>query len=255
MGTFGSDLKEVRIRPRLLVAVGIVGLGLPTVFSAFPELYSEVTDPPVALGWRLLAVGAWVVLAGVTVQQSIRHQENVETITGSAAESQRQRRTDAFLDIMNALTRGTYPGIPEGPDYEWCLYVYDEGPSELRPVWPDLRLPASDADPRSFQVNKGATGRAFVAGKPFAVFGDPVHNDDHELTEAQQDYYAGFRTVCAVPVYNHAGKRPIGVLTVVANEELREAFSERQPGESAVRTMAETVQSVLTDMIEPEDLL
>ena len=83
------------------------------------------------------------------------------------------------------------------------------------------------SDPEVFEKGQGASGRAFQDNRPVAAVGDAVSNADFGLTSAQQQYYANYVVVMAVPVRLPTAPSavPTGVLTVISDQNADETFA------------------------------
>lgn len=236
-------LTTVARRLPLLIA-GVVLAGVPTLFTVIPELTADRS-----LSFRRWTLGVWVVVLIATVLLSMRRDRQLDEVTAGAADAQSKARQYAFLDVVTALCARA-PGF--GAGYEFTVYLADADGQQLRPIWPDR--PSPNADPRVFDVGKGATGHAYLKRKIFWVLGDDVSNDAYELTPDQQTFFAAYHTVASAPIFDLIGEQPIGVVTVLHADEQAEFFEPGAEGQKALLNLADTLAVVIGRLIEPGDL-
>jgi hypothetical protein len=227
------------------LVLGLYLAGLPTYYSIFTN--RAVTDP---LRLRELLLVVWAGAALFVLYLAWRRDESIDTIIAGRKANQRQIRTAATDDVLEALTTAGVMGIPES--YEFTLYVFDEKKESLEPYFPHLDLPAGEGDKRRFAPGRGATGRAWQEGRLFYVRGEPVATDEYNLTEEQREYFREYRSAAATPIGDDQGRK-IGVLTALSRED--DGFFAERDGKLKLRNMADTIGVVLTSVPDPEDLV
>lgn len=217
----------LRGRRLLAVVLALVLVAVPTAFGIFPELISDVT-----LGDRAWIMGAWVTIAG---------------FTAVAAMTERSEGQSMALEHLRLLTR-SYLKLALDPKnsgipvlYEVTVY-FDDDQGHLLPWFP--RSIRGLNDPRVFAYGKGATGKAFSANDPIAVVGDAVSSDEYGLTPSQQEFFARYRVVVAVPITELGSGRVLGALTVINTHNDEMFVTDEgidQPGVSILQRLADEI--------------
>lgn len=96
---------------------------------------------------------------------------------------------------------------------ELQLYLYDSIMERLVPALVEDQPPGQD---ESWEVGKGATGRAYQQGEVVSAVGNYVWDATYGLTPEQSERYRSYTAVMAVPVMN-AAEEVIGVLTALTD--------------------------------------
>jgi hypothetical protein len=228
------------------LAAGLVLAGVPTYYTVFT--HRAATD---RVWIRALVFAVWIVIGVYVLWRAWKRDQSIEVAMADRRASQRQVRTAATYDVLEAVTRSGAMGLPES--YEFTLYLYDEDKASLEPYFPHLDLPAGQADPRRFAPGRGATGRAWEEGRLFYVRGEPVATDEFQLTQRQREFFRDYRSVAATPIQDDQGSK-FGVLTALSRDD--DGFFERgRDGKLLLRNMADTLGVVLTSVPDPEDLV
>lgn len=225
------------------LAVGVVLLAVPTVFTVVPGFTTWNG------WWRILVLIVWSITAVVTVVVASVRDEAIQSLSDDRRAQLRSVRRIAYAEVIESLLRSGTKGIPE--HYEFTVYIFDDQQGLLVPTWPwiDFR---DQPDPRVFAPGKGATGTAWRDERMILVTGSEVYNAKYDLTTQQRKYFKPFRVAAAVPILED-GTTPFGVLTVLGTED-DGFFSGDGPGRSNLFVLADVVGVVLKSIPEPDDL-
>jgi hypothetical protein len=230
----------------LAIAAGLYLAGVPTYYTVFVS-QAETNSTRV----RAIVFGAWVVLATYVLWRTLARDKLIDQAMADRQSVQRQVRTSATQDVLDALTHPGVLGLP--PSYELTIYLHDAETDFLEPYYPHLHLPAGQEDPRRFAPGRGATGRAWQEGHLFYVRGEPVATDEFNLTEEQREFFKTRRSVAATPIRNEQDAA-IGVLTVISDDD-DGFFEPSTDGQRLLRNIAETFGVVLTSVPDTADLV
>jgi hypothetical protein len=246
-----SLLAEMKSRKRRLVLlftllVGLYLAAVPTYYSIF---VSRAESDPLRV--RLILFGLWVIFGLYVLWRAWGRDEVIEQAMADRRSAQRQVRTSATEDVLDALTRPGVLGLPES--YEITIYVYDAVTNFLEPYYPHVSLPAGQEDHRRFQPGRGSTGRAWEEGHLFYVRGEPVATDEFNLTEDQRELFKTYRSAAATPIRDDQGGK-IGVVTALGPVD-DGFFEPRGHGQQLLRNIADTFGVVLTSVPDPADLV
>lgn len=225
------------------VAVGLVLLAVPTVFTVIPGF--TVWNGFFRLGLLLL----WGVAALATVAAASQRDEAIQKLSDDRRALLRNIRRSAYVEVIVALLRPGTKGIPQ--HYEFTVYLFDDQQGLLIPTWPQVDF-RGEEDPRIFPPGKGATGTAWRLERLIHVTGSEVTNAKYELTPAQRKYFKGCKVAAAVPIWEDA-TTPFGVLTVLGTQD-DEYFSGGGAGQTILRDLADVVGVVLKSIPAPDDL-
>jgi hypothetical protein len=204
-------------RSPLAVGLAVMLVAVPTAYSLFsPEVLDNSGDAfggvwvrvLVALGW--IAVAIWAAM--VATRRQSKQDAQLEELTRDRSEDLDDRILRRFFPVLEDILRDP-AGFP--PTYEFTLYVYDENIGKVVPIWPER---PQEADVKSFEPGKGATGTAWEEVSLVVVTGDAASDATHGLTPAQQQFFARYRTVVAAPVWWEK-EWLVGVLTAVSEED------------------------------------
>jgi len=214
------------------VALALVGLGVPTVFTVFSEEIGSSTvwlRAPIVIAWGVVVVAAAWIATGrelrldrwLRVQATLQH----ERIT--------RRSEQAFAQLLA-------PGALGIPDVYWfTVYVFDPSAEALVPSWPE------DPDAvsiKTFLPGNGATGRAWLDDETKLVVDEDVSSDEYGLTPEQQDFFADGQVVIATPMYAFDGT-PLGVLT--AFSQTNDGYFETSEAREGFRDLAALVGTIV----------
>lgn len=225
------------------VAAGVVLLGVPTAFQLMPN-WAE--DWPVQSRAGVLV--CWAVIAVIAIAQQRDRDAAIDAMTSERSTLLRHLRLTGTHEVLAALLRSGARGIPKG--YDFTLYLYDESSDELRAYFPKLN-PKRDPDPRTFSPGRGATGSAWRDQQIVVVCGDDVSNEAYGLTDVQQDYYRGYRSVASAVIWEENTK-PIGVITALSRDD--DHYFDTVGGRDSLKVLAEVVGVVLNRIPDPDDL-
>jgi hypothetical protein len=230
----GQAAHGLTIRSRIVVA-GVVLLGVPAVFTIFPEMtrWSLVARIVVAFFWVAVVAGTLVLGAERDAQVG-----GIIATTGRQREQLRRQATD---DILSALTGERPTGMPG--NYRFTVYLFDPEANVLLPIFPEPSTGPDDI--RAFPPGKGATGMAYTQMKLFLVTGEAVYDDTWGLTVEQQQRWADYRTVVATPIWSE-GDQPKGVLSAISREE--DGFFDDPTAQARLREIADVIGVVLVDV-------
>lgn len=238
--TWVRRIRDVR-RARALAA-GVALLAVPTVFTVVPEwtIWNG--------WWRMAILGIWLaVAAGIVFAETVRG-EAIQELTADRAALLKNLRLKGMHDVLVALLR---PGTRDIPaSYGFTLYLFIDGRNELWPYYPKL-TPRRDPDPRVFVPGKGATGEAWRDQEVKVVRGDDVSNEAYGLSDVQQEFFAGYRSVASTVVWEE-NARPIGVVTALSKDD--DGYFEGEGGRDSLIMLAQVLGVALTRIPEPEDL-
>jgi hypothetical protein len=227
------------------LAAGLVLAGVPTFYTIFAERsHRDSMDVRVVVFVLWAAVGLWV------LSKAWSRDRSIETAMRDRRAVQREVRTSATQDVLDALTKQGALGLPKS--YEPTVYLYDEEKDSLEPYFPHLNLPAGQEDPRRFAPGRGATGRAWQEGRLFFVRGEAVATDEYHLTPAQREFFRDYRSVAATPIHDDQGRK-FGVVTVLSRDE--DGFFDEIDGRRRLRNIADTLGVVLSSVPDPEDVV
>jgi hypothetical protein len=230
----------------LTLAAGLYLAGVPTYYTVF---VSRAEKDSMLV--RIVVFGAWVLLGVYVLWRAWARDQLIDQAMTDRHAVQRQVRTSATQDVLDALTRPGVLGLPES--YELTIYLYDAETNFLEPYFPHLHLPAGQEDPRRFAPGRGATGRAWQEGHLFYVRGEPVATDKFNLTDEQREFFSDYRSVAATPIRNDQDAA-IGVLTVLSRTD-DGLFELSGDGQRLLRNIAETFGVVLTSVPDTADLV
>jgi hypothetical protein len=207
-----SELYQYLRGNRAVAAVcALVLLAVPTAATLFPGLV-ERTDR----GRRILIMVVWLLVAAVAaVASQTRRPARPVTSSGTGDPSPRvvadsQRRV--LADVLRAVLDPRASGIPTS--YSVTLSMAD---SRHR-LFPWFPVGVQDSeDPRVLDEGQGVTGSAYADRRMTCAVGEGVTHETLGLTPAQQQLFAPYRIVVAVPVQRVDGA-VMGALTVMAAE-------------------------------------
>lgn len=228
------------------LAAGLYLAGLPTYYAVF---VSRATKDPAIV--RVILFGLWVALGMYVLWRAWARDRLIDQAMSDRRAVQRQVRTSATQDVLEALTQPAVLGLPGS--YELTIYLYDAVTNFLEPYYPHLHLPAGQGDPRRFAPGRGATGRAWQEGHLFYVRGEPVATDEFNLTEQQREFFKDYRSVAATPIRNDQDAA-IGVVTALSRAD-DGLFEPGRDGQRRLRNIAETFGVVLTSVPDTADLV
>jgi hypothetical protein len=142
-----------RVAVGLTLLAGLYLAGVPTYYAVFVR---QATRDPVWV--RIIVFVVWVGLALYVLWRAWGRDELIDRAMSDRRAVQRQVRTSATEDVLDALTKpGVFGGLPES--YELTIYLYDSDSGFLEPYYPHLHLPAGQKDPRRFEPGRGAAVR------------------------------------------------------------------------------------------------
>jgi hypothetical protein len=206
----GSELYQyVRGNRAVAVVCALVLLAVPTAATIFPGLV-ERTDR----GRRILIMVVWLLIAAVTALASQSRRPagpGAGSLTGeppqrAVADSQRR----VLADVLRAVLDPQASGIPTS--YTVTLSMADSH----RRLFPWFPVGVQDpADPRVLDEGQGVTGSAYADRRMTCAVGEGVTDETLGLTPVQQQLFAPYRIVVAVPVQRVDGA-VMGALTVMA---------------------------------------
>jgi hypothetical protein len=205
-----SELYRYLRGNRTVAAVcALVLLAVPTAATLFPGLI-ERTDR----GRRILIMVVWLLLAAVTVLASLSRRP-AGAVAGSWDDDPSQRavadhQRRVLADVLRAVLDPRTSGVPTS--YSVTLSMAD---SHQR-LFPWFPVGVQDpADPRVLDQGQGVTGSAYGDRRMTCAVGEGVTHETLGLTPAQQQLFAPYRIVVAVPV-QRVGGTVMGALTVMA---------------------------------------
>jgi GAF domain-containing protein len=214
------------------LVLAVVLLAFPALFTVFPE----ATNWNLVLRCALFAI--WVAVAIWVARTAVQRDNLLDRLIGATQRRQDRRRRIAADLIIQQLCRPGAKSIPH--EFEFTVYSAPDDAGRLSPVFPRVD---DENDLRIFEVGHGATGTAWANLTTVVVRGEAVSSDKYLLSEAQQEFHRGYKTVVAVPILSD-DDRPLGVLTAISKTESRH-FDDGRGGQDALRSIADALGVVL----------
>jgi hypothetical protein len=207
---FGRRVRERSFRllgaRGVLVSAGVFLVAVPTFFTVFP------TATEWAWPWRLLTIGAWVVVAALVVYASVRQGERVEDLVGPVKARRDEQRMLTRNRVLPLLLSPEGTRLPA--HYEWRNFIFDRDRRRLVASY----APVGIASSTEWRVGQGAVGAAFETNEYVLVRGQPVSDATWKLTPEQQNRYSRLKVVGAAPIRDEWGDC-IGVLSAASEQD------------------------------------
>jgi hypothetical protein len=224
------------VRQGLTAAGALALVAVPTAYGIWPWFADEDS-------WKKAAIGlAWLVLAALLTFTAVRRDEGIDRAIRERSATVRAAHAVALDKTVHALC-STLEGLP---GFEATVYL-PEG-DRLVPIWPIVPTTIG-ADPRVFDVGKGATGTAWRDKATTLVVGDAVANDDFQLNPGQRTYFAKYRTVVSA-VMRSESDMPVGVITLLSEQEGH--FVPNSAEHDSLRVLAQTLGLLVVAFRENE---